>query len=140
MNNSKTEQNKELVRRFVAGLNRRNLDVFDELLAGEFVDHNPVPGVPPTREGWKSAYPMEPFPDLQIHIEDLIAEGDRVAVRSTVTGTHQGEFMSAPATGKEVSTLNITIFAIDNGKIIEKWTVFDALGMMVQVGAIPPPG
>lgn len=140
MNNSQTEQNKELVRRFVDGLNQRNLDVFDELLARDFVDHTPVPGVPPTREGWKSNYPMAAFPDLQIHIEDLVAEDGRVAVRSRVVGTHQGEFMSVPPTGKEVSTLNITIFGIDDGKIIEKWTVFDALGMMVQVGAIPPPG
>lgn len=83
---------------------------------------------------------MEAFPDLEIHIEDLIAEEGRVVVRSRVVGTHRGEFMSTPATGKEVSALNITIFGIDNGKISEKWTVFDALGMMAQVGAIPPPG
>ncbi|HSM56479.1 MAG TPA: ester cyclase [Candidatus Sulfomarinibacteraceae bacterium] len=140
MNNSQTEQNKELVRRFVDGLNQRNLDVFDELLARDFVDHTPAPGVPPTREGWKSTFPMEAFPDLKIHVEDMIGEDGRVAVRSKVVGTHQGEFMSVPTTGKEVSTLNITIFGIDNGKIIEKWTVFDALGMMAQVGAIPPPG
>ena len=142
MNTSTLEQNKELVRRFVAGLNEGNLEVFDELLAPDFVDHTPSPGVSPTREGWKSAFPMEraAFPDLHFTIEDLIAEGDKVVVRAKVVGTHQREFMSMPATGKKVTILNVTIFGIAGGKIVERWTVFDALGMMVQVGALPPTG
>lgn len=136
------EQNKELVRSFVDGLNQGDLDVFDELLAPHFVDHTPFPGVPPTREGWKGAFPMEreAFPDMQIHIEDQIAEDGYVVVRAKITGTQQGEFMSVPPTGKEVTIPNITIFGVDNGKIVERWTLFDALGMMAQLGAVPPPG
>lgn len=139
MNESTHEQIKELVRRFVAGLNEGNLDIFDELLAPDFVDHTPLPGVSPTREGWKGAFPTEraAFPDLHFHIKDLIADGDRVVVRSKGVGTHQGQFMSIPATGKEVNVDNITIFRIADGQIIARWTVFDALGMMVQLGALP---
>lgn len=139
MNTSNNEHNKELVRRFIAGLNEGNLDVFDELLAPDFVDHTPLPGVSPTREGWKSAFPTEraAFPDLHFHIEDEIAEGDRVVVRSKGTGTHQGKFMSISATGKEIAVDNVTIFRIAGGKISARWTVFDALGLMVQVGALP---
>lgn len=102
-----------------------------------------MPGAEPTREGWKqtlAAIELDPFPDLRFYIEDQIAEGDRIVTRSTGRGTHQGEFTGIPATGKEVSASNITIFRIADGKIIERWTVFDGLGIMAQLGAMSPPG
>ncbi len=77
------------------------------------------------------------FPDGQMTIEDLVAEGDRVVARTTFNGTHQGEMQGIPATGKAVSVSGITIFRLDNGKIAEGWLVNDNLGLMQQLGVIP---
>ena len=136
------EENKQLVRRFIEGLNHRHLEVFDTLLAPDFIDHTPGKGAEPTREGWKRAISnsdLSPFPDLQFHIEDQIAEDDRVVTRLSTQGTHMGEFLGIPATGRQTITINITIFRIAGGKITERWTVFDAGGLMRQLGATPSP-
>ena len=138
-----SEENKELVRRFVERFNQQDQDVFEDLLAPDFVDLTPGPGAEPTREGWKQHVSMgewSAFPDLHFEIEEQIAEGDRVVNRLVARGTHTSEFMGIPATGKEVTGDNVTIFRIAGGKIIERWTIFDALGVMVQLGVVPPPG
>ena len=80
------------------------------------------------------------FPDFHLQIEEQIAEDDRVVNRMVGSATHSDEFMGVPATGKEVSADNVTIFRIAGGKIIERWTVFDAMGMMVQLGVVSLPG
>jgi predicted ester cyclase len=80
------------------------------------------------------------FPDLHGTIEDQIAEGDKVVMRMTYRGTHQGELMGIPATGKPVTMTFISINRIAEGKIAEGWVNFDALGMMQQLGVIPVPG
>ncbi len=80
------------------------------------------------------------FPDLQVTVEDLIAEGDKVVGRLTVTGTHQGELMGIPATGKKVSFSEIHIVRISNGKVVEHWEVADIMSMMQQLGVVQPPG
>ena len=79
------------------------------------------------------------FPDLHVTIEDVVAEGDRVVVRTTYTGTHQADLQGIPATGKTVSESAITIFRLANGKIAEGWLVADNLGLMQQLGVIPAP-
>ena len=79
------------------------------------------------------------FPDLHIEIEDLIGDGDRVAWRLIVTGTHEGEFKGVSPTGKRVKFAAGYIFRVENGKIVERWTNFDRLGLLVQLGAIPAP-
>ena len=138
-----SEENKELARRFVERFSQKDQDVFVDLLAPDFVDLTPAPGAEPTREGWKQAVSMGEwlaFPDLHFEIEEQIAEGDRVVNRLVARGTHTSEFMGIPATGKEVTTNNVTIFRIAGDKIIERWTIFDALGVMVQLGVVPPPG
>ncbi len=80
------------------------------------------------------------FPDLHITIEDIIAEGDKVATRATARGTHKGEFMNIPPTGKQVTVTSIAIQQIAGGKVVEVWVNIDHLGMMQQLGAVPPPG
>ena len=79
------------------------------------------------------------FPDLQITIEDLIEEGDKVVTRNRVTGTHQGEYMGIPATGKSVTYNEIFIFRFTGGRIAETWGVVDAFSQMKQLGVIPAP-
>ncbi len=136
-------ENKAIVRRLIEeGFNRGNLEVYEELVAPDFVNHSAPPGVPPTREGWKQIAAMfrTAFPDLHLHIEDEIAEGDLVTTRFTGHGTHQGELMGIPATGKEVTFSGINIARIAGGKIMERREEFDMMGMMVQLGVVSPLG
>ena len=80
------------------------------------------------------------FPDNHFTIEDMIAEGDMVAVRYTITGTHKGEMMGIPATNKKVTLMALEIDRIVGGKFVEGWIRFDTLGMMRQLGLAPTPG
>ena len=136
------EQNKALVRRIVdEAQSGHNLDVVDELLAADFVDHSVPPGLPPSREGVKMQFAMffSAFPDLRVVIHDQVAEGDRVVTRKTFHGTHQGDLMGIPATGRSVAFDVIDILRVQNGKITDHWNVVDQLGLMHQIGAIPAP-
>lgn len=136
-----TEDNKALVRRFYQeGVH--NPDLFDELLAPTYVLH--FPGGPPIAgiEGAKAlmtAY-SSAFPDLQLTTEDLVAEGDRVAIRNTWRGTHQGAFRGLPPTGRHVTFTGSDFFRFAGGKIAEQWADLDALGLMQQLGVIPAIG
>ena len=139
-----TEENKANTRRFYEEVwGKGNLDVADELSAENFVDHNPVdPNLPPGIEGFKQMVPMfrTAFPDLQFTIEDMIAEGDKVVSRLTMRATHQGEFMGVPATGKQVTVTGMNISRHANGKYVEDWGNWDALGMLQQFGVtLTPP-
>ena len=80
------------------------------------------------------------FPDLQLSVDDLFAEGDRVVARWTSRGTHQGEMMGISPSGKHVQISEIDIFRVSAGKLAEHWGVFDQLGMLQQIGAVPAPG
>ncbi|GAC1355268.1 MAG: ester cyclase [Ktedonobacteraceae bacterium] len=139
-----TEDNKALVRRFYEeGWNPGNLAVFDELFAPNYVLHDP--GFPePIRgpEGFKQYYTTysTAFPGNQFTVEAYIAEGDTVVSRWTARGTHTGNLMGIPPTGKQVTVTGITINHIANGKIAEDWTNYDMLGMVQQLGVIPVPG
>ncbi len=138
-----TEENKALVRRFIEEVwSKANLAVIDELLATNFVLHNPPPEVAPDLEGYKQWVSMTHAGLSNLHstIEDLIAEGDKVASRWTASGTHQGELMGIAPTGKQVTVTGISIDRIVGGKIAEEWGEMDMLGMMQQLGVIPPPG
>ena len=77
---------------------------------------------------------------MQLHIEDEIAEGDKITIRFTAHGTHQGELMGIPATGKEINVGGISMMCIASGKIMERWEEFDMMGMMQQLGVVPAPG
>ena len=138
-----SEENKAIARRlFGEGINEGNLSVADELVAPDFINHNPARGATPDREGLKQYVTMlrSAFPDLHGTIEDQIAEGDKVVLRMTFRGTHRGKLMGIPPTGKELAVIAIGIFRFAGGKIVERWAITDELGMMQQLGVIPTPG
>ncbi len=133
-----TEQNKALMNRIINEVfNRGNISLVDELLAPGFVEHEELPpGIPPGREAVKqlSTKFRSAFPDLKVTIDDTIAAGDKVVVRCTWRGTHKGEFMGVPPTGKKVSFGVIDIVRIAGGKVLEHWGQMDGMGMMKQLG------
>ena len=137
-----TEQNKANARRFYEEVwNQGNLAVADELNAINFVDESLQPPIR-SLEDLKHFVTMyrTAFPDAHFTIEDIIAEGDKVAVRFTATGTHQGDLMGIAPTGKHVTATGISIIRYENGKSMEGWANFDDLGMLQQLGVIPPMG
>ena len=135
-----SEQNKAIVRRlYDEAVGQGKFDVIDELVDPNVVEHEEFPGSSPGREGVKELFAMfrGAFPDLEFVAEDMIAEGDKVAARITVRGTHKGPFLDIAPTGKQVSVSAIDIFRFANGKIVEHWGVMDQMSMMQQLGAIP---
>ena len=136
-------QNKALTRRFFEAWNARDLDAFDEIIALDAVDHDPqnpfreMPGPAAAKrsaEMYHSAYS-----DGRFNVHEQLADGDFVVTRWSGTGTHDGELMGMPPTGKSVEIAGITIDRIADGKIAESWTCFDTLGMMQQLGVVPEP-
>lgn len=137
-----TEQNKMLARRlFEEVWNNKNLAVVDDLVASNFVFHNSVQTLygPEGFKQFATTYHTA-FPEAHFTIEDVIAEGDTVALRWTARGTHEGELLGIPPTGKEVVVTGMTISLISHGKSVESWGEFDALGMLQQIGVIPKMG
>ena len=134
-----TEENKNLVRRYQEAYNTGKLDELDGILAPNLVSHNHLPGVPTGLAGAKMVHQglLTSFPDSKTTIEDLVAEGDRVMVRGTTTGTHKGPFGGAPPTGKSFKVTTMSVFRIANGKIVEHWGVVDGTGVMQQLGLMP---
>ena len=135
-----SEQNKALARRWADIFAQGNLDLVDEIYAPDYVSHDPtmpedIRGV----EGARDFYSMylSAFPDAEITIEDQVAEGDTVATRWTGRGTHRGEMMGVPPSGNRVEVMGVTISRIEGGKIVEEWDIYDALGMMQAIGAVP---
>ena len=125
--------------RLYEGIREGNFDLFDELVDENVVEHEEFPGIPPGREGVKQFFGMmsEAFDGFRFDVEDIVVEGDKGAARVTMKGTHSGEFMGVPATGKQVSVSAIDIFRLADGKIVEHWGVTDAMALMQQLGAIP---
>ena len=123
-------------------INAHDIDGFAGLLADDFVEHEQTPGLAPTKEGVRQFFTMymAAFPDLRFEPQDVIASGDKVVARVKCSGTHSGDFMGLPATGRrvEVDAVDIIRFG-DDGQALEHWGVFDALAMMQQLGAIPEP-
>ncbi len=134
------KKNKEVARRFLEEIwNRSNFAVVDEVLARDYDGHSSTVIRGP--EGAVAFIPRlrAAFPDFQFKVLDQIAEGDKVATRWKLCGTHEGEFRGVPASGKRVEMTGITIFRVANGKLIEGWTNEDVLGMLQQIEAIPAP-
>jgi steroid delta-isomerase-like uncharacterized protein len=117
-----------------------DIDGFGAQLADNFVEHEELPGLVPTKDGVTALFRMyvAAFPDLRMVPEDVIASGDKVVARVRVTGTHKGTFMGMSPTGKQVDVQLIDIIRFgDDGRAREHWGVFDQLAMMQQLGAIP---
>ena len=121
-------------------INAGDIDGFGELLAEDFVEHEELPGLEPSKEGVKQLFHMyrAAFPDLRMEPQDVLVSGDKAVARVRATGTHQGEFLGMPATGRsvDVQLIDITRFG-DDGLAREHWGVLDALALMQQLGAIP---
>lgn len=135
-----TEENKQLVRHAVEQYNNKNYDIFDEEYAEDAVDHGPMgdkKGPEGAKEGLKMLHAA--FPDLEITLDELIAEGDIVAIRSTHRGTHEGTFMGIEPTGEQFEVENMVFARIEDGKVVERWVQYDTFGLMQQLGAIDPP-
>jgi steroid delta-isomerase-like uncharacterized protein len=135
-----TEQHMAVIRRCFAELDRRNPDILDELCAPGYVAHFPGTPGPLAREAIKAVWQpfFAAFPDLRHTIEGIFAEGDRVVARLTIAGTHEGELMGIPPTGRAVTIGSINFFRFEGGAIAEQWVNYDALGMLQQLGAVPP--
>lgn len=135
------EENKAKVRRVLDAINTGKLDKIDELIASDYVYHSP--GSPEMRgpEGFRQLVSMyrTAFPDLSMVVEDIVAEGDKVVVRWSGTGTQRGELMGVPPTGKRVTASGLVISRFAGGKIVEDHEVIDMLGMMQQLGVVPAP-
>ncbi len=140
-----TEENRAVVRRAFDSMSE-GPDAFvaehDEIYSADLVGH--FSGMPPVDIDMHRQFGLgtfTAFPDLKRPLEDLVAEGDKVVARWISFGTHVGDFMGIPPTGKLIRTSGITIFRLEDGKIVEEWSESDMLGMLQQVGALPgPPG
>jgi steroid delta-isomerase-like uncharacterized protein len=135
---TEAERNKATVRRFYEEVwARGNLDVADEVFAGDYVRHDFRPGDPvPGPEGQKriAADFRAAFPDLEFGIDFLLAEGDMVAGRWTARGTHSGAWAGVPATGRRMEFSAINVFRFQDGRVVEIWNHRDDLGLMQQIG------
>ena len=138
-----TGENKALARRLVEEvINKGNMAAANQFFAANYVNHDAPPGVPPNVEGFKQFFTAfrAAFPDLHYHIDDEIAEGDRVVHRHTAHATMKGEFQGMPATGKHAMWTEIHISRFAGGKVVEHWANVDQLGMLQQLGLAPAPG
>ncbi len=140
------EENKAILQRgYEQVFNQGNLDQIEEFASTDLIDHEAPPPGMEDLEGIEVLRQFvkvfrDAFPDLQLTVEDMIAEGDKVAARYTMRGTHQGEFMGIAPTGNQIEVTGIDIVRFESGKAVEHWGSSDQLGMMQQLGIIPPPG
>jgi C-1 hydroxylase len=129
------EENKAIVRKMVEAANARNVDLMNEIVAPDFVDHKrQLQGLEVLKQ-WATTI-FKSFSDFHETIEDIVAEGDKVWVRIKITGTHTGEFLGLAPTGKKFTETSVDIFRIDNGKLVEGWNVTDELDFLKQLGVI----
>src|SRR5438874_1835366 len=135
-----TESNKAVVRRIGDEFwNQGRVEVLEEVFAADVIDHYPAPGQPAGRDGVVALNVgfRRAFPDMRMTVDDVIAEGDRIAWRWTAQGTHQGELMGIPATGKPATVHGVSVDRFMDDRIVERWLNLDMLGLLQQIGAIP---
>ena len=138
-----TEDNKALVRQWLQSVDTGKVEVIDDYLGADFVDHNPPPFQGPATglRGARDAfnYALGAFTDFHHEVLAQYTDGDYVISRISGRGTHSGDFMGVPASGKEVAMEGVVIHHVVDGKLVEHWAQVDALGLLIQMGAIPPP-
>jgi steroid delta-isomerase-like uncharacterized protein len=133
------EENKAIVlRHWEEVVSKGNLDLIDEIFAPDFVAHEAAQDIREP-EGVRQFIILlrAAFPDLHVTVEDVLAEGDKVVQRWSGHGSHQGELMGLPPSGKRISVAGITISRFEGGKVAEEWELYDMMGMMQQLGALP---
>lgn len=134
--------NKARAREFIdVVFNRHDLDRAGDYFTEDQIEHNPWPGFPATVQGFTdgTAAFLAAFPDLRCEVDEVLEDGDKVIIRSRLIGTNTGPFMGMPVTGKRVDVEGIDIVRMRDGRMAEHWGVFDAAGMMQQLGLIPAP-
>lgn len=121
------------------GFNQKDPNAFEAYFSPHLKDHSLPPGIPEGFEGRKMFYStmLAAFPDMQVRLEDVFAEGDKLVSRWSARGTHNGDMMGIPPTGKQISVGGIAIDRFENGQSVEHWEVFDQMGLMQQLGVIP---
>ena len=133
---------KEIVRLLFEEPWKGNMAVIDEYVAPAYIGHDPSEPEPVRGpQGFKEQIEkyLSAFPDTSFTLDEQFAEGDRVATRWTARGTHQGEIGGISATGKEVTVTGLTFTRLEDDKVVEDWSTWDTLGMLVQLGAVPAP-
>jgi steroid delta-isomerase-like uncharacterized protein len=137
-----TDEYKALLQRWIDVWHAGDLAAVDEFVTPDYVRHDPnvseVCG--PDAEKQLIAMYRAAFPDLRFAVEDMVAEGDKVVTRLTARGTHRGELLGIPPTGRAIAISAMEIYRFDGDKIAEQWVVGDVLGLLQQLGAIPAPG
>jgi steroid delta-isomerase-like uncharacterized protein len=133
------EQNKALQRRYVEELNNGNAAFVEEYLHPDYVYHGPMGDMDKDQFSQNHAAVMAAFPDLQLTIESQVAEGDKVVMRWTGRGSHEGEFQGVAGTGTEVTITGITISRIEGEREVEAWEEINMVGLMQQLGILPVP-
>jgi steroid delta-isomerase-like uncharacterized protein len=133
------EQHKTVVRQYYQAHTSGDLTLVDQLLAPDYVHHDPVPGMRRDREGAKQTIAVlhQAFPDGQFTLEHLVAEGDIVVGHWTFRGTHQADYRGVPATHEPVHIRGVHLFRLVDGKIVEEWRTSDVLSLLQQLHAIP---
>jgi steroid delta-isomerase-like uncharacterized protein len=135
------EEDKTIARQYYAEAHDTgDVDLADRLLASDYVHHDPLPGFSPDREGTKQSLARlqhAAFPDLEFAVEDVVSEGDRVAVRWSLRGTHLGEWRGIPASGNPIAITGMHFVRVERGRIAEEWRNSDTLALMQQMGIIP---
>lgn len=134
------EANIAVVRRFLDGFDKGDGSVIGELTDPGFVHHAIGRGLDMDREALRRSMSSPSFPDEVLTIEDIVADGDKVAVRTTNSGTHKGQVGNVAPTGNKVKFSEFVIFHLKNGRITEDWSLIDRLAMFQQIGALPPTG
>jgi predicted ester cyclase len=122
-------------------VNQGHFDVVDELFNPAYVDHSAPPGAPGGTDGVKMVFGMfrAGFPDVKFTIQSMVADGDVVATLVEGEGTQTGEFMGIPPSGKHAKWRSVGFFRVIDDKIVEHWGIPDMLGLLIQIGVIPPP-
>ncbi len=132
-----SEKNKEIIRRvFDEIASKGDFDVVDEIYAEDYLDHAPFPGAPAGRDGVKHSIGglRAAFPDLHVTVEDMSAHGDKVAAHNTWAGTHDGEVLGIPPTGRSVSFSGVVVFRLKNDLIVERWAIDLELDLLKELG------
>ena len=134
-----TEANKDIIRRWVEVWNSKNVAAVADLVTADYVRHDPnlpeIRGIPAEQQ-LVSMF-LRAFPDLHFTIDDMLAEGDKVMLRVTGRGTHQGELLGVPPTDQHVTFSAMLVYRLAGGKIAEQWALMDTLGLLQQLGALP---
>jgi len=134
-----TEQGKDFMRRFLEASIAKDSTAFMDLMAPDFIAH--VLGGPKNREGFVQHMNVfnVAFSDMQITVLDILSDGEKVVARTTWRGTHDGDFMGMPPTGKQIEIEAFIVERLKDSKSVEHWSLFDQFTMMQQLGLIPPP-